>query len=800
MAKSNESNTRYAIAGVLLILLTVAGAFVYLEFFNQPGSNRPDTDSTPFDDPLAFHNDSNPLELEPRANDPKPEPEAKDPEPDPDRNPVPLQAMTRFRALVTEADKSLMLRDQPDLEPAKLWEIASTLEQLESRFAPYAMLAYHGTAEAGDRIHFESDTSRSFERPDVSSSAYTIEAAPRVALWQREGVKLPESEDEAPPGVLIPSTRRLQEALVVDTITDWLTAIEGEYGATDFGESGMPLDLVVFRDLNDYLKFADKRLGLKVPNWSAGFYSAKWDVICMPVLDNTSLAEVVRHEMFHAVQAHKAPQSLLVPWFAEGSAEWLDKAAPDPGLRTHPDFARAAYGYLRTLIVQGYKLNLKEFLQQELETFYQNPELNYLLAYCFVDFVRGEEDLRALYFEFWKLMCEGTDKDNAFARTFGGLDFNDLQRRFLARIQSYPRATVPPRFSHDAPAEFFDRVPSELSGNLPLPAVDGGVSEGWYAVLGKLEEKGFDTSRAGYFKGDYDLLVVAIDSSESMDWRITTDNFDFEALSRWLFSLRYAGSLQFSRKSADGSTTEEVPASVLLTMVDSVLTDRVDEFVEAAGIKVGDEVQKNIKTSYKQFDLSANKLKKSSKRDIALHTAESIAWYWGTRQDSADVTVIDFNIEAQVEKEKNSFKTKGYNSSSSPLQRLFAKTAPNNAPGGSNGADTDWWLGFQNLVNSAADASSGRVACIFFTDGPNSLGFYGHLEQGRDDTQYALDQEKLADGLKIEWENAGLGYESQPSILQIIALPGAEGQGLDNIPQKIPQARLDEWATHFLAE
>ncbi|MCA8945363.1 MAG: hypothetical protein KDB29_03985, partial [Planctomycetes bacterium] len=175
-------------------------------------------------------------------------------------------------------------------------------------------------------------------------------------------------------------------------------------------------------------------------------------------------------------------------------------------------------------------------------------------------------------------------------------------------------------------------------------------------------------------------------------------------------------------------------------------------------------------------------------------------WYWGTRQDSADVTVIDFNIEAQVEKEKNSFKTKGYNSSSSPLQRLFAKTAPNHAPGGSNGADTDWWLGFQNLVNSAADASSGRVACIFFTDGPNSLGFYGHLEQGRDDTQYALDQEKLADGLKIEWENAGLGYESQPSILQIIALPGAEGQGLDNIPQKIPQARLDEWATHFLVE
>jgi len=90
------------------------------------------------------------------------------------------------------------------------------------------------------------------------------------------------------------------------------------------------------------------------------------------------------------------------------------------------------------------------------------------------------------------------------------------------------------------------------------------------------------------------------------------------------------------------------------------------------------------------------------------------------------------------------------------------------------------------------------VACLFFTDGPNSLGFYGHLEQGRDDTQYLLDQEKLATELKIQWDNAGLGYESQPSILQLIALPGAESQGLDLIPQKVTQAKLDEWQTHFV--
>ncbi|MCA8912428.1 MAG: hypothetical protein KDB82_12040, partial [Planctomycetes bacterium] len=668
MAESERSNIRYAYLGIALMLLVVGGVWLFTEWFTAPTDHQNRSAASPLDEGKIERNDCSPLELEPKHNDPEPEIEAQpDPQPEAKRTPVAVPSMTRFRALVTEADKSLALRDEPEMDADHLWDVASTLDQIESRFAPYAMLAYNGEATGVDRIHFEADAGRSFERPDVGSSAYTIEAAPRVALWQRTGVELPPGEEIAPPDVLIPSTRRLQEDVSVDVIATWLKAIEGEYGTADFGVAGVPLDFVVFPDLDKYLAFSNKRLGLDVPKWSAGYYSSKWDVICMPVLDNTSLAEVIRHEMFHAVQSHKAPQSLLVPWFAEGSAEWLDKAAPDPALRTHPDFARAAFGYLRTLIAQGYKLNLKEFLAQDIATFYENPELNYLLAYCFIDFVRGEEDLKAIYFEFWKLMCEGADKDNAFARTFGGLDFADLQRRFLERIQSYPRATVPPRFSHDAPAEHFGSVPRELGAGLPKPKTEGGVSEGWYQVLGKLQEKGFDTSRASYFKGDYDLIVVAIDSSESMGWKIDTPNFDFDALSRWLFSMRYAGSLAFTRKSPDGTTNEEVPPAVLLTMVDAVLTDRVDDFIETSGINVGEELQKSIKKSYSEFDLTGSKLQGMAKREIARHTAESIAWYWGTRQDRADVVVVDYSIEVQVEKEKNSFRTSGYNSSSSPI-------------------------------------------------------------------------------------------------------------------------------------
>ncbi|MCB9893047.1 MAG: hypothetical protein H6839_01200 [Planctomycetes bacterium] len=794
MADSGN-NRKYAVIGILLGLLILVGVWLFTEWFIQPTGNRPHV-GPEFNDPVAQRNDASPLELEPV----KPaEPEV-EPEPDKpviERGPVELPALTRFRALTLEADKALALRDRPDMPEDELWVTASTLDQLNSRFGPYAILAYNGHADAADRVHFESDATRSFERPDVASTTYTVEATGRTAIWLRAGAELPEPDTEPPPEG-VPLTRRAQERVNTEILAGWLAAIEGEYGKSDFGEHKLPLDVVLFPTLDEYLKFSSKRLDLNVPQWSAGYYSTKWDVICLPVLDNTSTAEVIRHEMFHAVQAHKAPQSLLVPWFAEGTAEWLDKASPEAQLRTLPTFASAAYGYLRTLIGQGLKLDLGAFLAQDLETFYQNPELNYLIAYCFVDFCRANEDLKSIYFEFWNLMVEGVGHENAFARTFGGLDMNELLRRFLSRINGFPQVDTPPRFSHDAPEEAFGLVPPTLEGRVTAPTKAGEVSEGWFEVLGKLKERGFDTSRSGYLKGDYDVVIVAIDSSETMSQVIDTPNFDFDALSRWLFSLRYAGSLQFTRKSADGSSVEEVPTSVLLAMVDAVLTGRVDEFTETAGVKVGDELQGDIKKSYKQFELSGEKLATLSKREVARHTAESVVWYWGTRQDQANVVVVDYNLNAKVEKEKNAFGPKGYNSSSSPIARLFAKTAPHKAPEGSNGADTDWWGAFQGVLQSANDISAGRIACLFFTDGPNSMGFYGHLESGRDDTQYMLDQEKLAIDLKIQWDNAGLGYDTQPSILQLFSLPGAEGQGLDYIPQKLPQAKLDEWTTHFL--
>lgn len=796
MADSNHKPIVIAAGVILLLLLLGFGGYTVL--FSDPASNKPRLNDNPFNDDSTPRNDSDPLELEANKPDPEPViPDVKDPPPDPEREHINLPALTPFRALVTEADHSLALRDTPEPTADQLWEHYSTLHQLESRFAPYALLRYENDAKPADTFHFEAESARAFERPDVAGDAYAVDAGQRTAMWLREGSVLPEAE----PITLtegVPLGRRLQETVNHEIVARWLAAIEVEYGQADFGANGLPLDIVIYPSLDEYLSFSRKRLGLDVPAWSAGYYSSRWDIVCIPVMTSTSLAEVIRHEMFHAVQAHRAPQSILVPWFSEGSAEWLDKAPPDPGLRTLATFASGAYGYLRTLIGQGLEIDLKAFLSLGLDDFYQNPELNYLIAYCFVDFCRAEEDLRALYFEFWQLMCDGVSTDNAFARTFGGLDFADLQRRFLARINQYPKSTEPPRFSHDAPAEHFDSVPDELAGGVAPPTREGEIAQGWYKVLGELQERGFDTSRASFFKGEYDRIVVAVDHSESMAQTISTPNFDFEALSRWLFSLRYAGTLAFTRASPDGTTTEEVPPSVLLTMVDSVLTGRVDEFIATAGIKVGQQIQDDITASYAKFDLSASKLRTMAKRDIARHTAESVAWYWGTRQDSAEVVIVDFNLDVQVEQENGKFTGSGFNSSASPLAKLFSKTASHGAPEGSHGADTDWWGAFQSLVNNAGEKGTGKTACMFFTDGANSLGFYGHLESGRDDTQYFLDQEKLADALKLEWDNAGLGYDSEDSALQLFALPGAEGQGLDFITQKITQAKLDDWSTHFV--
>lgn len=792
---SGDRNLLPALAVVVAFLLSGLGAW-YL--WRDDGRTPPR--STRIEDPAPpAPRNVQPLQPKPPAPEPKPEPQPEPEQQDPPHVSLPL--MTPFRALVREADECIYLRNiraGEAVELTRLWSAVSTLEQLKSRFAPYARLLWEGQALRDDHRVFNADVADRFERPDVATAAYRVETSARVALWLRGDAKLPEHELEPPKNVAVPLTRRLQEVVSLETVETWLTAMEGEYGVTDYGTKSPPMDIVIYGDRREYLDFSKRRLLLEVPTWSAGYFSSKWDVVCMPLLEETCLAEVIRHEMFHALQSHRAPLSLLVPWFSEGTAEWIDKAPQKGALQSLPAFSESAWGHLAALLDAGLQFNLREFLALGLEEFYANPQSNYLLAYCWIDFVRGDKDLRSLYFEYWKLMCGGVLPAEAFARTFGTLDLEGVEARFLSLARRSARQPRPPRFTYDATPGVVEGVsmPGSIGGKRDKKSISGEISQGWFDVLGKLEEAGFDTGRAGFLMGTYDTLVVAADGSGSMQNRIEDPKFDWDKYARWLFSLRFAGTISLSRSSPSGTDNEAVPPALLMVLVESVLLGTEEEFVKVTGIGLGDELVATIKQGYKNTLLSPLYLSRCSKRELVMYTAESVAWYWGTRQDESRVVLITFHAETYAEV-VDSRKVRFTDHNSSPLSYLF-----NNArkhvlkPSKNITADTDWWLALQEVINFSSDRKFGRVACLFFTDGPNSIGTFGTWP-GEVTPDYLARQTNLAEEFAYAWELAGLGHVENPSVLQCFALPGAEGLGLDAMAEHCPEARVDNWYPRF---
>jgi hypothetical protein len=761
----------------LIFLILGAAAFVGVTALrNNPPAPTQALEPSPEPTPIAAQPHPQPA--------PQPEPEAS-PESEPSVKPEPahvrLPRLSRFRALVTEADAALALLDAaPGSEAA--WEIYSTLEQLGSRFAPHARLVYDSTARNRDHEGFRSEVRSAFLAPDIHSDAFRLLESERIALWLHAGAELPSAENEPPLGELIPLGRRLQEWIDQDALLRWLAAIEGEFGQTSYGAGTTPLDIVVCADSATYQALTRRRLRLNVPAWSAGMYSSGWDLVCLPVMANASLAEVIRHEMFHAVQARLAPESLLAPWFAEGTAEWLDKAPPRGGrLRTHTEFAAGAWGYLALMVERGYELRLREFLELELPEFYADPELNYLVAYCWIDFVRAESDLRPLYMQYWELLKQGVNRHNALARTFGGLDLEAIEERMLHRARLAPRNTTPPRFTIDTHEQALGRLPPSLHGAPLPPGQPGSIASGWFRVMTELQRRGFDVSRSAPFTQRYELLVIAVDSSETM-LQPPAAEFDFDALSRWMFAARYAARITLERENLGA---EEVPAGLKLALIDAALTDRVEEFSEVTGISLGQAILHDIRQGYDSFGLTPSLLRRLPKRDIAMHAAESLAW--NLSSEEIEVVVIDFNTRVRVEREARRWSISGFDTRQSPVTRLFNRTYANRAPLGADGSDCDWWLGLSAILEHA---HSRPAACLFFTDGPNTAGAYGHARSTREPESYRRQQQNMADDFALRWPETG-------SSLLLVALPGAEGEGLELLPHKANHVALDEWAERF---
>ncbi|MDC1141546.1 hypothetical protein OAU50_00510 [Planctomycetota bacterium] len=794
MAQNRQNLGLIVVLGVLF--LVVLGAVGW--FLTQDDDDKVLTQNTA--DTSADAPDTTP----PVINKPniEPEPEPTEPTPPPPAEsagtePATLPLLSKFRKRVLEADLLTQRTTDDTLTKPQKHEIAAKLLALQSIFAPFVITLNEGTVDGDDTRGFQDHFNASFKRPDMATASWTKLNNERLSVWQRHSVVLPEAElDDA---IGVPLKRRRQEFVSTQAIDDWLAAIEAEFGKAGFSakEGAKPLDILVFEDPTQYREFALKRLHIEIPAWSAGFYTSGWEVVALPVNPEVCLAEVLRHEIFHAVQSRLAPRSLMIPWFSEGTAEWLDKSPPANGLpQTNDSFANMAYGYLGNLVQNGLKIDLRAFMNLPLKEFYANPKLNYLMAYCLVDFFRGEADYRPIYFEFWELLKQGIQAEMAFARTFGGLEFDLITRRFKQRIAQSPTKRASPQFLNDAKVDHLGEMPFELP-TVPMAANGNasGIAPGWYDALEKLEERGFDTGKATYLAGQFDELVVAIDSSETMSSRIKEPSFDFEALSRWLFSMRYAPSLKLTRKSGDGKRDEPVPPAIIMSLVEAVILDKLADFTEATGVKVGDKIKADIKKGWGGFTLKAKVLMKAKKRQIARYTAESIAWYWGVRQDKSRVTVVDFNSKVMTASDSVSF-----NKSKDPMAQLFKKTESNKSAQYSDGSDCDWWAALQGIVNVGAEAGSKTFAFIMLTDGPNSFGQFGHTEGGKDPEVYLRDQQNMAKLFSEEWANANLGASNRPSVLQIIGMPGAEGEGLDELPKACPQARLDEWIPRFQRE
>jgi hypothetical protein len=274
------------------------------------------------------------------------------------------------------------------------------------------------------------------------------------------------------------------------------------------------------------------------------------------------------------------------------------------------------------------------------------------------------------------------------------------------------------------------------------------------------------------------------------------DAIDHASFGRWLFSMRYSAQLKLTRKTEDGGAEEDVPPQVLMALVEAVLTQKTDAFMEATGVKAGQELQDDVLKQWNESEFAAPDVSQRKKRDMCRLTADSMAWVWGGSQQRANVTVVDFHLTAVSQSARGRFEAQGVKGST-PIQQLFTATGAANAPkGGFSGADTDWSQALGKLVEAAA-AGGKRVQCLFFTDGPTSTGLRGHLETGRVDERYAADQKLLARDFNEAWTKAGFAGGEKTGTLQLFTLPGAENQGLDEIPTACPQAKLDNWWPRF---
>lgn len=108
-------------------------------------------------------------------------------------------------------------------------------------------------------------------------------------------------------------------------------------------------------------------------------------------------------------------------------------------------------------------------------------------------------------------------------------------------------------------------------------------------------------------------------------------------------------------------------------------------------------------------------MKAEPRRQLCLYTAESVAWYWGVRQDRANVLMIDFNIDAEARiRQNNAWGRQRHQEFLKPAREAICqrprRTNRRSAP---TARTPTGWCGLSAVTENSSDVSGKRAAILF---------------------------------------------------------------------------------------
>lgn len=580
------------------------------------------------------------------------------------------------------------------------------------------------------------------EAMGIKAPAYRWFQSERVLVW----AQLPDPKSDARDEEWYTST--YPNAASPAMLENWLSAFEADYGECDAGRNGQPpVTAIVFRRDYDFRRWVWQNENYTVPSWAGGLYLHSRDVALVPCGEYwRSDADVLCHEVFHAFQFRCAPTCSNHSWFVEGSASWVQRAEIHNGkLRRGTWDIRGYYGYLRYLLRCGVKVDVRDLFALSPEQFYANPLVNYLAAYLLVDFILEHEELRAVYFEYWKLLRSGKSADDAFRATFGKLDLEALNKRFIGRVRTTPVSYFLPRLICDAPRA---KAPNQP---LPMPELtEEQDDEGVDVALQKLKEAGFDINRPFPIDRPMERVAICADSSEPA----SIENLNQRAFNRWLNCCNWATDM-YSRPQSFG-LPQEPPLSlaVLFILIESVLDGKEAAFCEATGIRLPKDLPEYLRA------WASGEIEFKTMREC--YVAAANAYLGGQQQSVVNLVVLDFRSDV--------ISSEGWRPTTGKLEQVFdsvqrARKRANKE----KETGCDW---FKALSAAATSVSDRRGIVLFFT----------HSRPGGE-TGAILD----------EWRRKA----GRRTSLLLVGAPGADAAALEEIAKLAPGAKLDDWQIRF---